>query len=318
MEPLLEKLSNEFGSREVQMDNQDGLNSAPSEKQPSCLGDMSRDSTFEERLVDRLIHAQNKQFKELQSMVKREIADTNRRIDDLIDDESDDHQSVSESEEPPPKIMKQVDKHSGAESPKRGEASTSSSVISRLTKQYDNTDKTGPPVDEKLANIMRSILKSEEKSKKDEKTRESLIEKHLRPENCELLLVPKVNKEIWRTLPSGTRNKDLEVQKPQKMVVNAMVPLLSVVDSVIREDPNGDNPSTNSLVDNVMDALAMLSHANDDLNALRRSSIRPSLHTDYRALCSAQNPVTENLFGDNITEQFKNNSRGQQGREESQ
>ena len=50
MEPLLEKLSNEFGSREVQTD---GLNSAPSEKQPSCLGDMSRDSTFEERLVDR-------------------------------------------------------------------------------------------------------------------------------------------------------------------------------------------------------------------------------------------------------------------------
>ena len=62
MEPLLEKLSNEFGSREVQEDknHQDELNAAPSAKQLSCLGVMSRDtSTFEERLVEILVNAQN-------------------------------------------------------------------------------------------------------------------------------------------------------------------------------------------------------------------------------------------------------------------
>ena len=63
---------------------------------------MSRDtSTFQERLVDKLVNAQTKQFKKLQSLVKREIAETNRRIDDLIDDDSDGHQIVSDSEEPP-------------------------------------------------------------------------------------------------------------------------------------------------------------------------------------------------------------------------
>ncbi|KAK3084722.1 hypothetical protein FSP39_018007 [Pinctada imbricata] len=319
MVSVLEKLSREFGQKE-QDETREGRHknnvsaqpscsyTAPSEEQLSCSGvsvSVPRESTFEERLVDKLLEAQQKQFQELRCFVKKEIAATNKRIDDMvISDDDSDLSSDNENGEPSLKRQKMSDDsdQTGTNSAKRGEASVS--VLNRLSKMYEPSDKTGPAIDDSLAKIVRGMM-NKDRDDKDDKTREELQEKHLRPENCEILITPKVNKEIWRTLPSSARNKDLELQKPQKLLVTAMLPLISSVDVLIKNDPKGENPSTNILVDNIMDAVAMLSHANDDMNGVRRSMIKPSLNTEYRALCSSQNPITANLFGDNIAEQLK-------------
>ena len=62
---------------------------------------------------------------------------------------------------------------------------------------------------------------------------------------------------------------------------------------------------TQVTVNRLMKAISLIAMANDDLNHGRRNSIKPNLNADFRSLCSSQNAVTDNLFGDNITDQLK-------------
>lgn len=70
-------------------------------------------------------------------------------------------------------------------------------------------------------------------------------------------------------------------------------------------DQQGDKDGTNETVNRLMEAISMMAMANDEINHVRRNSIKQSLNADYRFLCSSQNAVTGNLFGDNITDQLK-------------
>ena len=59
------------------------------------------------------------------------------------------------------------------------------------------------------------------------------------------------------------------------------------------------------MIESLMEATSMMAFANDDINTIRKNSIKSELNHDYRSLCSSQTPVTEYLFGDNISEQVK-------------
>lgn len=145
-----------------------------------------------------------------------------------------------------------------------------------------------------------------EKCKADKKKkREDYSEKFKISQNCESLSVPKVNKVIWRSLPAAARNSDLDIQKPPKLIAHAIVPIVRVVDTFVRMDPQGDKDGPNETVNRLMEAISMMVMANDGINHVRRNSIKPSLNADYRSLCPSQNAVTGNLFSDNITDQLK-------------
>ena len=51
-------------------------------------------------------------------------------------------------------------------------------------------------------------------------------------------------------------------------------------------------------------ATALLGHASFELSKVRREDIKPHLHKDCGDLCSANMPVTEHLFGDNLQTQL--------------
>lgn len=61
-----------------------------------------------------------------------------------------------------------------------------------------------------------------------------------------------MNKEIWRSLPAAARNSDLYIQKPQKLIAHAIVPIIRVVDTFVRMDPQGDKDGTNETVNRLM------------------------------------------------------------------
>lgn len=52
------------------------------------------------------------------------------------------------------------------------------------------------------------------------------------------------------------------------------------------------------------DAIALLGHASFELSQIRREEIKPNLHKDYGDLCSANVPVIELLFGDEMQTQL--------------
>ena len=63
-----------------------------------------------------------------------------------------------------------------------------------------------------------------------------------------------------------------------------------------------DVPQT---IRNLADAGAMIDHVNTDLSLLRRDTMRPTLHEDYRNLCNPDLPITSLLLGDDLQKDMK-------------
>ena len=96
-------------------------------------------------------------------------------------------------------------------------------LLSEIAQDFDNAATTGPSVSQKLAEIInkRWSLKLEEAKLK------SKMEKYDRQDNCEKLVVPKVNPEIWATLNHSTRGSDLKIVNLQKTLVKVGIAKLT-------------------------------------------------------------------------------------------
>lgn len=197
---LLEKLSDEFGLREVDnsdvsliqeetcmpnnsFENSPNNSSSPAIKQQSCSGESSSDclrDSFEERLLEKLLSAQSKQFHELQKFVMAEISATNELLDDLLDDETEG--------QPPKKKLKDSTESSGlSTTTEKSPDAADDSILEKLSKQFDGKDKYGQPVKEELANILKGMFSGEKCKADEEKKREDYFEKFKIPQNCESL-----------------------------------------------------------------------------------------------------------------------------------
>lgn len=55
----------------------------------------------------------------------------------------------------------------------------------------------------------------------------------------------------------------------------------------------------------LMDGVHLFANANQELNYCRRELMRPHLNANYRHLCSPSNPVTAELFGDDLPKTVK-------------
>ncbi|KAK2559286.1 hypothetical protein P5673_018435 [Acropora cervicornis] len=54
-----------------------------------------------------------------------------------------------------------------------------------------------------------------------------------------------------------------------------------------------------------MDAVILLSNANTEVNLRRRERLKLELHPSYRHLCNPSNPITSQLFGDDLPKAVK-------------
>ena len=270
-------------------------------------------------IIASIMAAQEQQFNNLQTLVMSEINTTNKRLDSFISD------LVIEDEAPQAKKQKTNNEQTkevetsvaqkadnaanGSASkevgqPQEAAAQNATSYLSRLTDKFHTTEKTGSAISEGLANLLKSLIRERACSKKDDERKRNL-ESNLRPENCEVLTPPSVNKEIWSNISSSMRSADLEYQKLQKILLRAIGPIMNVVDHLLKTDPEGKDKTMSFMIDNLMEATSMMAFANDDINNLRKNNIKSELNHDYRSLCSNQTPVTEFLFGDNVSEQVK-------------
>lgn len=77
------------------------------------------------------------------------------------------------------------------------------------------------------------------------------------------------------------RNSDLDTQKPQKLIAHAIVPIIIVVNTFVRMDPQayGEIDGTTEIVNQLMKAISMMAKAND-IDHVRRNSVKPGLNAD--------------------------------------
>jgi hypothetical protein len=142
------------------------------------------------------------------------------------------------------------------------------------------------------------------KAKLSDKKRIELVEKHLRPDNCELLVVPKINNEIW-SIMYQSKQKDITVQKMQKTLITALVPVINVVEKLVSTDQKNENLDTDEIVMDLMDAVSLMANVSQEISYRRRESIRQDIGEKYTELCSRQTPITGKLFGDDVDEEIK-------------
>jgi len=85
------------------------------------------------------------------------------------------------------------------------------SLLDEIAQSLTDTQKTAPKLSEKLAKIvnLRWLNKLDETNLKEKS------DKYLRPINCDRLITPKVNPEIWGRLDRQTRSKDLRLSNLQ-------------------------------------------------------------------------------------------------------
>ena len=88
----------------------------------------------------------------------------------------------------------------------------------------------------------------------------------------------------------------------QKSLVRGATAVVSVVNNLITAS---GMPSKNEVVNNLMDGVLLLANANMELNVRRREALRPELHTSYRYLCAPSNPISSELFGDDLPKAVK-------------
>ena len=162
--------------------------------------------------------------------------------------------------------------------------------------------KTAPKLSEKLAKIvnLRWLNKLDETNLKEKSN------KYLRPINCDRLITPKVNPEIWGRLDRQTRGKDVRLSNLQTTLTKVGNITAKNNRYVVKGSCRGreswcwqHDPNEYRYI-----SIALLGHISFEISQRRRDAIRPTLHKDYSTLCASHVPITNFLFGDELQTQL--------------
>ncbi|XP_062603503.1 uncharacterized protein LOC134265280 [Saccostrea cucullata] len=286
---VLQRLAKEF---EVEKDNDLSYEVAnapsnlgsPQNPGPSTSTPLKEQKSSQESLSDSmksLIESLQKQFSDFQSLVIEEIKSTNAQIDSFMEEPDTKKAKLSNDNL---EIINPNREENSSQDKEEAKPESNTSILFKLSDKFTSSEKTGPTINLELSKILKSIVRERQTKKDDEKRRTDLLEKKPRPENCEFLSAPRVNPEIWRKISTNTRSKDIDFQKSQSSLLRALGPVTYVLEKLLEKDPKGEDEEISPLIESLMDAVVLVSLANDDMNEFRRSNIKPDLHTDYRPL----------------------------------
>jgi hypothetical protein len=143
----------------------------------------------------------------------------------------------------------------------------------------------GDDIDSGIASSLQYLLNT----KLPEKPLKDILEKYETPANAKNLCVPKVNTQIWDSLRPHSRNNDLKLQNVENLMVKGITAFTKNLP--LKEDQEN--------------GLTCLAAAVFEMNMLRREFIKPGLQEKFAPLCKSSVPVTENLFGDELSKTIK-------------
>lgn len=175
-----------------------------------------------------------------------------------------------------------------------------SNKFHNMSKRFKVTEKCDMNVDSVLAeNVNELFVNGIEEEKYAEVVKDDA---HMRPENCESLSVVRMNQLIWDAVSPIARTNDKKLQNIETSVIKSAILLTKVVNTMAQME---GNEAMESLLNNCNDSLALLGHANKQINMVRKDFLRPELKSEYSHLCSQSRPVTKFLFGDDVSKSAK-------------
>jgi len=187
------------------------------------------------------------------------------------------------------------------------DADETDTFMEDLQQFFETGDSTAPDLETKMATIVNTSLRA---SVGEQKIND-LCDRLLRPKNCDGLIVPKVNQEIWARLQRFTRNRDLAMQKIQSYMAKAMIPMLKAMQEMREVIKSGRGNTSRTTLPTAQwltmtsESFRVMALGFVKITNQRKEMIRPDLSENYRQLCSDQNKVTSFLFGDDLGKKIK-------------
>ena len=167
-------------------------------------------------------------------------------------------------------------------------------MFSEQAKRFNAEENCSQAVNANLAQMVNKFFRE---GVADEKIAE-LLKSYNRPDNCDGLSKIKINPLVWNIIPQQAKTIDKNSQAAHSLLVKSGTVLTQLVDSLAKGGHS-------SLVEQGLDALAMLGQMNKLLVFRRREALKPVIQRDFLHLCSQTVPYTNLLFGDDVTKNVK-------------
>ena len=105
----------------------------------------------------------------------------------------------------------------------------------------------------------------------------------------------------------STKSKDLGLQEIQKHLVKSAQPMIQLLDTVLKLQVEQTRTPVDSsqILPLIADAVTLLGHASYLTSLKRQEFLKPDIVAAYQSVCSKSNPVTTNLFGDELPKHIK-------------
>lgn len=177
-------------------------------------------------------------------------------------------------------------------------------VLTGLEAFYDASEHLAPEIDGQLANIVSSLCKTK---MADDKLKEKMSA-YVRPANCETLVLTRVNPEIWEKLSPATRSNDIKMQRVQNANVQAMIAITQAADTLVAASKADEVVTKAKLATTItvlVDGLALISNATQEINQRRRDGQRADLNVAYKGLCNNDTGMSSLLYGDDLPTRIK-------------
>lgn len=166
---------------------------------------------------------------------------------------------------------------------------------------YSQNDR-GPKINEKLADIANNRwTEKQEKEIVNERAKKYKV-----PQNCEKVIVPRVNDEIWLKMPSNSRGNDCRLASIEKCVTASTAAILECANDLLNAKKSKAKFNPDKMIVKLTDAVSFLGHVNHELVDKRRKAIKPHLKEEYRPLCSSNIPMGKLMFGDDLAKELRN------------
>ena len=171
-------------------------------------------------------------------------------------------------------------------------------LVSAISVGCDDELLSGEPLLENWAKKLNSAWKT-----KQSKTYiAGIMQKYRTPSNLTDFRIPKMNKDIWDLCTKWHRKADLNMSASQRALVKATTAVLKLNDYLCADS---ERSVRQIAMQTTADVVSLLGKVNRELSLRRKTATRSVLKGDYKKLATNSTNVTENLFGDNITQDIK-------------
>ncbi|XP_033730062.1 uncharacterized protein LOC117319339 [Pecten maximus] len=173
--------------------------------------------------------------------------------------------------------------------------------LTETAKEITAEEPTGPDIkNEKLAALITDMIS---KRMSEDKIKAKMAD-YPRPANIKMLVAPRCNSTIYRSLNQHIKQRDVTFQQTQKRLVSGLTPLARALELLteIRKKENTSRADIDELLKLTMDGFLLVGNASQMFSQRRRELIKPDLNKHFANLCSVSNPVTTELLGDELSQ----------------